>query len=194
MAFPPSVLPVGLSALADVLGDRHDATIASSQGQYELRFGDPSTLIVVLSPTRADFFEDVERALALDVMEDDDPAHLPLEELSVQEGVELAVHTIEEILGLYVEADVEDVSVDGEDDADRQARAVLSALLADGSIELVGSRSRPGVEGKLAHLLAHDASVDAMLDALVDHPGVAEIYADEQQLEALLAASKRRRR
>lgn len=193
MALPPSVLPVDLSALADVLGDQHDATIASSQGQFELRFGDPSTLIVVLSPTRVDFFEDVERALVLDAMEDD-PAHPPPEELSVQEGVELAVHSIEEILEIYIEADVEERSADAEDDADRQARTVLSALLADGSIELATSRSRPGVEGKLAHLIAHDASVNAMLDALVDHPGVDEIYTDEQQLEALLEASKRRRR
>lgn len=190
LAFPPDVLPVDLPTLADALGDRHDATIVGSDGGYELRLGTPSTLIVVLSPAQVDFFEDV----APHEPDDDDPTHPFPEEDSMEAGVERVVHTIEQLLGLYVEEADEHATDDEHDDADRAAKLVLARLLEEGSIELVAPRSRAGVEGKLAHLIARGADAATVLDGLTDHEGVAEIYADERRLATLLSSARRRRR
>lgn len=70
---------------------------------------------------------------------------------------------------------------------DEAAAAIIEALLEAGLLELVTHRSRAGVEGKLAHLLSQGITApDQIAEALIAAPGVAELYADDDTLGALL--------
>lgn len=193
MTFPLEVLPVDTRALADRLADRHPATIVGSGGQFELRFGDPSNLIAVISPAHVDFFEDLAAQAAVD--EEEDPEHQSPEELSVESGAEGIVHTIEELLGLFVEddaaADAEYAAARPDDAADRQAQTIVGALLERQLLELVTPRSRAAVEGKLAHMLAHGFDAARIAESLAALECVAELYIDDDQLAALLASGSR---
>lgn len=188
--FLPAVLPVDLADLADRLADAHPATIVGRAAPIELRFADPPTLLAVLSAARVDFFED------LDAQADDDPVDTDDlgetdddDETTADDGAEDVTNTIEILLGLADDDDEADAAYAASrnvDDADRLAAALLGALLERGLLELVTPRARPAVEGKLAHLLAHDADPHAIADGLADHEGVAELYADDAELAALL--------
>lgn len=188
MVFPQDVLPVDRPTLASALADRFGATIVGSDGGYELQCGEPSNLIVVIWSTHVELFEDVERSMARLETEEDDPAHSVPDEESAESGAERVIHAIEEILGLYVD-DVAD-DADEPDDADRRAKRMLDRLIETGAIELVTPRSRAGVEGKLAHLIARGANALAVHEALMSHEGVAEIYVDEHQLAPLLSTPR----
>lgn len=197
LTFPPSVLPVDLDALADRLTDAYPATIVGRTDLIELRFDDPPNLLACLTPTRVDFYEDLAPPTT-DLPEEPDSPEDPEDPLSPEDGAEDIILAIEILLRLH---DDEDAAADAEyaasraiDDADRHAAALVDLLLERRLLELVTPRSRIGVEGLLAHLLAHDAAPHELAERLADHAGVAELYAGDDELRALARAARRRAR
>lgn len=82
------------------------------------------------------------------------------------------------------------------DASDQHAKALADRLLELGWVELVSEASRSALLSSLAACLAHGwGTGSGVLEALIEQPGVAEVYADEEQLTALIAStapSKRR--
>jgi 3-hydroxyisobutyrate dehydrogenase-like beta-hydroxyacid dehydrogenase len=81
---------------------------------------------------------------------------------------------------------------------DQRAARLVESLLEDGGLEPVNARARFSLTSKLADLLQHlpdapDAeaamkAAEAVLELLVDAPEVAEVFADEAHVAALLKA------
>ncbi|HOX42513.1 MAG TPA: suppressor of fused domain protein [Myxococcota bacterium] len=85
-----------------------------------------------------------------------------------------------------------------EDDLERRSALLVESLLDEGALEPVNQRARVSLASKLADLLqglpddpgpaALAKASAAVLDLLVDAPEVAEVFADEPQVSALLKA------
>jgi len=78
---------------------------------------------------------------------------------------------------------------------DNLAKVILDRLLEGGRLELVSSRSVPDLRSRLAHELqrldlssdeALSETAERLLEMLVDSDAVAEVYADPEELIALL--------
>ena len=184
----PAELQVNPVMLAESVSEAFPVmSIVGGRGEQELRFVRPATLLVVISATAIECY--------------DEPLQLPEEDedFAADEEDEDPGSTAEDILGhvatLLGLDEAEDGSADEptpDDAADRRAAAIVAALLQDGLIELVTPRSRPQVEGRLAHLLAHGMhDAGALAESIADLSGVAEFYADDAQMAAVLAKVRR---
>lgn len=158
-------------ALAERLADRMPASsIVGSGGEQELRFVAPGSLVLVIGRTEARFSLDESAHL------DEDPEG---------DADEIALH-LEVLLGL-VEEEGEEDEAPVQDDSDRKAAALVGALLERELLALNTPRSCGQVEGRVAHLLARGVQDPARLSAaILDCTGVAELYADDDTLGALL--------
>ncbi|WP_434424004.1 hypothetical protein [Nannocystis pusilla] len=187
----PAELQVNPVMLAESVSEAFPVmSIVGGRGEQELRFVSPATLVVVISATAVECYDE-----PLPPPEDDAEGD---EEFAEDEDDEDPRSTAEDILGHVSELlglDEEEESPDEptpDDAADRRAAAIVAALLQDGLLELVTPRSRPQVEGRLAHLLAHGMhDAGALAESIADCSGVAEFYADDAQMAAVLAKVRR---
>lgn len=193
----PAELQVSPVMLAESVSEAFPVvSIVGGRGEQELRFVSPATLVVVISATAVECYEeplpppeeDAEGSEEEDEdfvededEEDDDP-------LSTAEDI---LGHVSALLGLDEEEEAPDEPTP-DDAADRRAAAIVAALLQEGLLELVTPRSRPQVEGRLAHLLAHGMhDAGALAESIADLSGVAEFYADDAQMAAVLAKARR---
>lgn len=189
MTLPPEA-QADPAVLAESVADAFPvASIVGGRGEQELRFVAPATLVVLISATEVQFFDE-----PLPPPEDEEAAgeeHAEAEDGDAPEdAVEAIVGHLEVLLGMATE---EDEGGEGEtipdDEADRRAAVIVGALLERGLLELTTPRSRAQVEGRLAHLLAHGRRDPGFLaEQIADCSGVAEFYADDAQMAAVLAS------
>lgn len=186
----PAELQVSPVMLAESVSEAFPvASIVGGRGEQELRFVSPATLLVLISATAVECYdeplpppEEGEDEDFAEDEEDDDPR-------SIAEDILGHVATL---LGLDEENEEAPGEPTPDDAADRRAAAIVAALLQDGLLELVTPRSRPQVEGRLAHLLAHGMhDAGALAESIADCRGVAEFYADDAQMAAVLAKVRR---
>lgn len=181
-------------ALAEgLMDDFNVASISGSKGEHEVQFVSPAELVVVISPSKARFF--YEPLLDVDEVDDEHGDDLDDDDDDDPYGVadEISDHLARRV-GL--EPDDEDDDSDdatSDDNSDLIAREVITRLLDEGLLELVTPRSRPGVEGFLAHRIAQGRTGETLGDALADAKGVAELYASNEQLAEILAACRPKR-
>ncbi|MFY0534805.1 hypothetical protein [Nannocystis pusilla] len=189
----PAELQVNPVMLAESVSEAFPVmSIVGGRGEQELRFVSPATLVVVISATAVECFDEPLPPPEEDAEEYEDFAEDEDEEeedpLSTAEDI---LGHVSELLGLDEEEEAPDEPTP-DDAADRRAAAIVAALLQDGLLELVTPRSRPQVEGRLAHLLAHGMhDAGALAESIADCSGVAEFYADDAQMAAVLAKVRR---
>ncbi|WAS91995.1 hypothetical protein [Nannocystis punicea] len=173
------------------------ASIVGGRDDQELRFVSPAELVVVISATAVHCYEEplpveeVEEDEYGEVIEDDEEDEV--EEDDPRDTAEDILAHVSALLGLEVEEDEDEIEDEAKPDdaADRRAAAIVAALLDAGLLELVTPRSRPQVEGRLAHLLAHGVHhPGALAESIADCSGVAEFYADDGQMAAVLAKAR----
>ncbi|MFZ6185340.1 hypothetical protein [Nannocystis pusilla] len=192
MAIPAELL-VNPVMLAESVSEAFPVmSIVGGRGEQELRFVSPATLVVLISATAVECYEEPlpppeeyeeedEDFVEDEDEEDDDP-------LSTAEDI---LGHVSALLGLDAEEEAPDEPTP-DDAADRRAAAIVAALLQEGLLELATPRSRPQVEGRLAHLLAHGMhDAGALAESIADLSGVAEFYADDAQMAAVLAKVRR---
>ncbi|MCY0993878.1 hypothetical protein OV203_42460 [Nannocystis sp. ILAH1] len=161
-------------------------SIVGGRGEQELRFVSPATLVVVISATAVECYDE-----PLPPPEEDEDFAEDEEDEDPRSTAEDILGHVSELLGLEEEEESPDEPTP-DDAADRRAAAIVAALLQDGLLELVTPRSRPQVEGRLAHLLAHGMhDAGALAESIADLSGVAEFYADDAQMAAVLAKVRR---
>ena len=189
MSFPDAADP---RALAERIADAHRvSSIVGSAGEVEVRFVDPDSLVVVIGRGGARFFEE-----PLDIEEDDDPEHEPLEPEDPAGTAESVAALLARALGLPDPegGEGEDAGEDDgppPDESDQQARRVVAALLDRGLIELASPRSRASVEAHVAHVLARfGPDPQRLSEEIIEHKGVADLYADDEELAAILRAAR----
>ncbi|MDC0674717.1 hypothetical protein [Nannocystis radixulma] len=195
MKLPDSPVP-DPSVLAEAVADEFAvASIVGGHGEQELRFVTPGTLVVVISATEVQFFDQPDP-----IEEDeDDAASAEDEEQTPEDAAEEIEGFLAGFLGLSEDEEDDEDEEDEEDEEDdeagdeeeRVARRVVDALLERGLLELTTPRSRAQVEGRLAHLLAYgERGAGQLAEAIAGCSGVAEFYADDGQLAEVLAASQ----
>ena len=178
-------------ALAESLTDDFAvASIVGSNGEFEIQFVSPADLVAVISSSQARFF--IEPLVNADDDDDDDDDDEPDDPNDVAEGISL--HLARRV-GILRDDDDEDDETGAapDDDNDEVARRVVERLLNEGLLELVTPRSRAGVEGHLAHIIAHGRVDGTLCDDLTEVKGVAELYASDEQLDEILAACRKKR-
>lgn len=180
-------LPGGADARAlaeGLTGEFGVASISGSGGEYEVQLVSPASLVIVLGPRAARFFmQDVEDAApeAGDVDEEE-------EEEDPHDAAEAVRHHLELRLGLWTGEDEEgDDEKPPDDDCDRLARDVVARLLERGLLELVTPRSRESAEGRLANSLSRGAPAGVLAEHLSEVRGVAEVFATDEEMEAVVA-------
>lgn len=183
-------LPAGTDAkaLAESLTDEFAvAAISGSGGEFEVSFVSPEELVVVVGATQAKFFVEPLPLNAQADEEDEDERDDPDD---VAE--EISFH-FERRTGLAKDEDDDDDDEKApDDDSDDVARRMIQRLLDEGLLEIVNSRSRAGVEGYLAHKIAHGQTGESLGDNLADVKGVAELYASNEQLAQILADCRKK--
>ncbi|PCC72858.1 hypothetical protein SAMN02745121_01975 [Nannocystis exedens] len=166
------------------------ASIVGGRGDQELRFVAPATLVVVISATAVHCYEE-----PLPPEEDEEGYEDDGEDADEDDPMDTAEDILAHVsvlLGLDEEEEEGPDEPTPDDAADRRAAAIVALLLQDGLLELVTPRSRPQVEGRLAHLLAHGMhDAGALAESIADCSGVAEFYADDAQMAAVLAKVRR---
>lgn len=185
----PAELQVNPVMLAESVSEAFPvASIAGGRGEQELRFVSPATLVVVISATSVECHEEPlpppeDEAFAEDEDEEEEDPRAMAEDILAH---------VSTLLGLDEEEEASPDEPTPDDAADRRAAAIVAALLQEGLLELVTPRSRPQVEGRLAHLLAHGMhDAGALAESIADCSGVAEFYADDAQMAAVLAKARR---
>ncbi|MDC0716891.1 hypothetical protein [Nannocystis bainbridge] len=191
MAFPKDT-QVNPIALAEAVTEAFPVcSVVGGRGEQELRFVAPAGLVVVISATGVQCFAEppppLEAEDAEDEAEEDEEDEDDDDPQATAEGVLMHVAAV---LGLEEEDEGGDTAAP-DDAADRRATAIVAALLAEGLLELVTPRSRAQVEGRLAHLLAHGVhNPGALAESIADCSGVAEFYADDAQMAAVLGKAR----
>lgn len=189
MSFPDAADP---KALADRIADTlRVSSIVGSGGEVEVRFVEPDDLVVVIGPNGARFYDE-----PVLLEEEVDPDHAPPEPEDPDSAAESVAALIARVLGLRDPAGVEGEDAEDEgpppDESDRHAKRVVAALLDRGLIELVSPRSRASVEAHVAHVLAHHgADPQRLSEEIIEHRAVADLYADDEALAAILDAALR---
>lgn len=188
-------LPAGSNARAlaeSLTRDFSVASISGSNGEHEVQLISPDELVVVISPSRACFF--LEPRIEVD---DDDDEHEDENEDDPHGVAEEISDYLAREAGVVQDDDDDDDYNDNDaapdDESDKIAQQVVGRLLEEGLLELVTPRSRAGVEGYLAHRIAHGRVKRGLADALADAKGVAEVYASDEQIAAILASCQRTR-
>ncbi|MDI1446009.1 hypothetical protein [Polyangium sp. 6x1] len=185
-------LPRGSDARAlaeSLVGPFAVASISGSDGAYEVQFVNPSSLVAVIGPSHARFFVQEVEMDAAD--EDEEAAEGEGDEEDEPHDIAEAVsHHLARSVGLTNDdEDTEDTPP--ADESDRLARHVIAQLLEGGLLELTSPRSRAHVEARLAYCFERGMRGSALIETLTEVPGVAEIYASDEELSALIAQGRR---
>jgi hypothetical protein len=194
LAYPAPLTKEGVRELAEAVGDEFAASsIVGSDDEQEVFFRVPASLVAIFGRTEARFYAE-NFAGAPDI---DDEHGEPLPEEEPDAVAEDIRHFVAVRLGMVADEAVEPKAGDiaapwSQDEDDNRAARFVGTLLERGLLELISSRSRAQVEGRVSQALSNGvADPTRLADIIIESSGVGELYADGEELAEALAAAGR---